>query len=286
VAAILAYQAQTVNLREKVAAYVERLWKSLGSWREKDMRRFSAEVTPVIAGAQRQMSAITAASLALQRQAEIGGTAVPTAVDPASVTGAAARNGASPTEVYERPFHLVWRQLAELPREPGSVDKAIESGLNRAVETALTDLQLTKVQTAQAVGEQDKRVRWQQRVLEGPHSCGLCIVASTQTYHNPTRLHPKLLPIHGGCDCSVRFSYGDTYPGQVLDLNTLQDIHARIEERFGASSPGARRIPGAVDGNGLALAYRDVLVTHEHGELGPVLSVKGAPFLGPSNLTH
>ena len=32
------------------------------------------------------------------------------------------------------------------------------------------------------------------------------------------------------------------------------------------------------------VAYRDVLVSHEHGELGPVLAVKGRPFQGPNDL--
>lgn len=273
-----AYQAQTEGLRAKIERYVRSTWRSLRIYRNQQRAQFIREVVPVVNGAQRQVSSLTSAFLAHQRQIALGTPFKPAAVDPEKVTGSAARLGTPPDQVYGRPFDLTWRQLHDLPHQPGMIEKAITAGEDRAVELALDDVQLAKNHTAAEVGKADDRVKYVRRILEGPSSCGLCIVASTQRYHPA-----KLMPIHGGCDCGQEFVYSDTDPGQILDLNTLQDIHDRIEQRFGASNAGARRIPGT--GNyKTALQYRDVLVTHEHGELGPVLSVRGAKFTGPSDI--
>jgi hypothetical protein len=131
--------------------------------------------------------------------------------------------------------------------------------------TAATDLQLAKTHSSRFVlGGKDHVVGYR-RVLEGRKSCGLCIVASTQRYHKD-----DLMPIHGHCDCGVEPIFGDADPGQVVDTSTLEGVHAAIEERFGVSDRSGR---DPVD-------FRQVLVTHEHGELGPVLAVKGQQFTG------
>lgn len=277
VALAAVYQTQSVSIRTKLESHVRRFWKSLGSYRAADQAKYVREMIPVAQGAQRQMSSVTSAFIARQRQLALGGRMLVIPVDQARVTGAAARLGADPMEVYGRPFHLVWRQLDELPREHGSIEKAIQAGENRAAELALDDVQLAKSHTNAEAASKDDRVKYVERILEGPHSCGLCIVASTQRYHPG-----KLLPIHGGCDCSQRWLYAEEDPGNILHLDRLQNIHDRIEERFGASDSGARLIPG--NNYDAALQYRDVLVTNEHGELGPVLGVRGADFTGPDDL--
>lgn len=289
-AAIAAYQAQSQALRARLEAFVRRLWSSLGEYRTPEMRRFIHQVLPVVAGAQTSMASLTAANLAAQLSIALDTTFQPAVVDVRKVTGAAARGGVDPADVYGRPFHLVWRQLDELPREPGSIEKAIAAGEARAVELALDDVQLAKQQTALQVIGHDDRVVGYRRVLEGAYSCGLCIVASTQRYHKQ-----DLLAIHGGCDCSVAAIYGTADPGRIIEavanvngrltpIAELPDVHDRIEQRFGASSSSARNIPGARDAHGRILQYRDVLITHHHGELGPVLRVRGEPFLGPGDI--
>ncbi|MCW2901902.1 MAG: hypothetical protein JWO67_4167, partial [Streptosporangiaceae bacterium] len=189
------------------------------------------------------------------------------------------RNGANPVDVYGRPFNLVWRELADLPREPGSIDKAIQDGLDRAVQTAVTDVQLTKTHTSQQVIQRTRGIAGYRRVLEGAYSCGLCIVDSTQRYHKK-----DLLPIHPGCDCSAAEIYADEDPAAAVNEYLLGDIHAAIAERFGASSPSAREIPGALNGKGQPLMYRDVIIVHQHGELGPILGVRGQDFTGLNDL--
>jgi hypothetical protein len=290
-AVMAAYQVRTQALRADIEARVRRLWRSLGSYRNADQSRFAKLAVPIILGGQQAMSALTAANLAQQKQISVGGRFKPAAVDLREVTGAAARNGADPSEVYGRPFHLVWRQLDELPRVPGAIEQAIDAGEQRAVELALDDQQLAKQHTALEILGHDDAVVGYRRVLEGAHSCGLCIVASTQRYHRE-----QLLPLHGGCDCSVAAIWGDQDPGRTIEATAridgklvpiadLPDVHDRIYERFGRSSSAARDIPGTTDAHGRILQYRDVLITHAHGELGPVLAVRGADFTGPTDLT-
>lgn len=290
IAALVAYQAQTQALRDSLGAYVSRLWASLRSYRTADLPRFLSQIVPVVNGAQRQMATLTVANLAQQKQIRLGGRFAPVAIDPAKVSGSAARNGVSMTDVYTRPFQEVWRQLHDLPHQDGAIDQAIAAGLKRAVELTQDDLQVSKQHAAHEVLAGDNKVHGYRRVLEGAHSCGLCIVAATQLYHKE-----GLLPIHGGCDCSVEPVYGRVDPqeglrvmanvnGQMVDVGDLADVHDRIAQRFGKSSPAARDIPGTRDGNGRILQYRDALVTHEHGELGPVLAVRGDKFTGPGDL--
>jgi hypothetical protein len=66
--------------------------------------------------------------------------------------------------------------------------------------------------------------------------------------------------------------YGSTDVGQVIDEERLEAVHASIAERFGVSDRSAR-----------AIDYSKISI-HEHGELGPVLTVEGQKFTGPNDL--
>jgi hypothetical protein len=276
-AVIVSYQQQTAQIRQQLEGFIRALWASLGVYRDPQMRDFAKQAAAEVIGAQRHMSAVTSAYLGQQRLLATGSSSVAT-VNPAKVTGAAVRNGTPMDEVYGRPFHLVWRDLGaakELDTPPDDyVTKAIQHGEDRAVNLALTDVQLAKTHTTASIGARDAKAKWSRRILEGESSCGLCIVASTVTYHPG-----KLLPIHPGCDCGQEYGYTDEVPGSVLNDAVLAQGHAAIEERFGKHSPGARAIPGQ-DG----LMYRDVLIEHHDGEIGPVLAIRNHKFTGPTDL--
>lgn len=277
-AVVAAYQQQTQALRDKLEAIITAAWVALGTYRAADMAKFTKQIVPIVAAAQRQMSSMTVGYLTVQTRA-LTGRSQGIRVNPAEVTGRAARNGVDPAEVYGRPFHLVWRQLEELPHVPGSIEQAIKAGLDRAVQTGATDLQLSKVQTSQRVVSLDKKVIGYRRVLEGVYSCGLCIVASTQLYHKD-----DLMPIHPGCDCAVQKAYA--YDGGAkLSAERLAAAHATVADMFGSNSAAARRIPGAMNADGKSVLYRDVIVTHPHQELGPVLAVRGASHKSLAELT-
>lgn len=271
-AALAAYQRSVADVRTKVSDAIEAAWRSLGAWRKDQIREFLSKVLPVVQAAEQQVAAQTAAYLAAMQLATIGVPVKPTPLDLSRLTGPATRNGTTPAEVYERPFHLVWRELAK-----GTLlDDAVQQGMEAAQKSAMTDLQRTKTLTGQAQREESPYITGYRRVLEGERSCGLCIVASTQRYSRE-----QLMDIHPGCDCSEAPLYGER--AHVIDLPRLQDVHAAIEATFGKSSAAARTIPGAY-ADGKPINYRDVLITHEHGELGPVLAVRGQHFTGPSDL--
>lgn len=268
-----AYQSATETLRSNLEQAISALWVALGSYRDADRTRFVAQAVPIVQAAQRQMSALTVGYHQVRRTLIVGRSRA-LRVDPAAVSGAAARNGADPAQVYGRPFDVVWRELAKNKGQPNYVENAIKAGLDHAVQLALTDMQLSKTQTSRQVMSDDTKVVGYRRVLEGSHSCGLCIVAATLRYHKS-----DLLPIHPACDCSVAEIFGTEDPGKSFGVGQLGDVHDRIAERFGESDASARTIPGTE-----GLQYRDVLITHEHGELGPILAVRGQNFTGPADL--
>lgn len=94
------------------------------------------------------------------------------------------------------------------------------------------------------------------RVLRSEQPCGLCAAASDRLY---TR--GDLLPIHGRCRCGVIPVTHATDPGSTL---TNDDLPALYEAAGGTS--GAK--------------LKNVRVV-QHGELGPVLTVRGQHFRGP-----
>jgi hypothetical protein len=71
----------------------------------------------------------------------------------------------------------------------------------------------------------------------------------------------------------------------VVNPEQLAGVHERIAQRFGAYSSGARKIPGVTDPTTAGpLEYRNVLISHNHGEIGPVLGVRGQDFTTPGDL--
>lgn len=125
------------------------------------------------------------------------------------------------------------------------VADAAAKGLQRAHSLAATDLQLAKTHASRHVLDTKDHVVGYRRVLEGGHNCLLCTTASRQRYHKGA-----LMPIHPHCDCSV--------------------------EPIFSADPGR-------DVGQTAAAAADVVV-HEHGELGPVLAVRGQEFTGPHDI--
>lgn len=261
-----ANQAQTAQLRAVTLAALLSLWRALGSWRDTDVARFVRLASPTLLAAQERMAALTAAYLSRQ-VALLGGTPLRQAPAPVGLVRAGVR-GVPLSEELERPFHDVWSAL----HDGQALTEAVQAGADRLSSLASTDLQLAKTHSAREVLANEHRVVGYRRVLEGAHSCGLCVVASTQRYHKA-----DLMPIHPGCDCSVAPIIGDEDPGRVLDEQRVVAAHDAIRERFGDTTASARR-------SGQVPDYRDVLVIHQHGEIGPVLARRGDAFTGPAEL--
>lgn len=264
VRAVNAYIASDQGTRASVINYIERAWTSLADYRDADIDRFVARVVPNVLAGERRIADLTNSYLAQYASHVTGGKYTPAKLNLADVTGTALR-GVDPTEVYRRPAVTMRTALSN----GTSFREAVAQGLQRAKSLGATDLQLAKTHTARSILSRDDRVVGFRRVLKGGKTCGLCAVASTQRYHKE-----RLQPIHPGCGCGVQPIYGDRDPGQVIDPERLEGVHAAIQGRFGVSDRGGRD----------AIDYRNVLVTNNHGEIGPVLGVRGQAFTSEADL--
>ncbi|MET1020036.1 MAG: hypothetical protein ABWX62_08645 [Microterricola sp.] len=227
------------------------------------MAEFENAVVPVVLAAERQVAQLTNSYLTTMSNLGTGSNARPAPLDTREVTGAALRNGVEPSTVYRRPESTVNAALAD----GASVTAAVTQGLNRALVMARSDLQLAKTHTVARQGKS----KWYRRSLTGAENCAMCVIASTQRYHRG-----DLMPIHGGCDCAVQ-EETSMDPGQIIDAEKLETVHAAIEAEFGGTDRGARYLDGLNERSD----YLDLIVTREHGELGPTLAWRDQHFTGP-----
>lgn len=218
------------------------------------------------------------------------------ALDRAEELGRAPRRGMQidipDVPVAPRPRRGVQIDVPELTeRERNPLTAAVGDGERRLRSVALTDVELAVTHAARDRLAEEPEVRFYRRVLTGAESCGLCIVASTQRYRKQ-----DLLPIHPNCDCVVAPILGDQDPGRVINSTQIadevspvgvtrsgvpvysaedlldadvmtDDVHNAIRETFGEMAFDARQID-----------YRKILLVKQHGELGPVLTVKRHKF--------
>lgn len=245
-----AYAAQQQATRAQVLRYLTASWAALTSWRAADADRFAAQAAVVVTGGQQRVAALTGVYLAQAIRAA-GGTPGPPprfAVSDRDIRGVDAR------QVYRRPFNQIWTDLSRgVP-----LDRAVTKAEQRLRTTALTDLQLAKTHASRTVYEAAGDVTGYRRVLNGPTSCALCVIASTQRYAKA-----NLLPIHPGCDCSTAPILGRHSHELVIDAQLLAKAHSAVRGLLGISDAGGR-----------APDYRQVMIkmTHDHGEMGPLLA--------------
>jgi hypothetical protein len=254
------YFGATNRLTTELAAFVSKTYKDLGSWTDADVDRFLAQVLPVVGAGQRQMSTLARAFHKLVAEAE-GKTFTATKVPNAEITTQGVR-GVAANEVYKRGFLTTRWELSK----GKALDQAVKMGADRVYNITRTDLQLAKRQTGLFVRNGNSNIVGYARVLSGFENCALCYVASTQRYHKR-----DLLPIHPGCDCGEMPIYGNQDPGQVINENLLESTHEAVADRFGRAARDGREID-----------YRQITIK-QHGELGPVLTVKGQDFTGPND---
>lgn len=255
------YGATTAQLRSRLTVALIALWRSLGSWRDADQPRWLSLAVPQVLGAQRQMASLTEVYLSALLGDMTGRPVRPRGVS--APTGEQLR-GVNPEVEYARPFNDLYSTLGE----GRTLDVAQSAATRRLEQLVATDLQLAKTHSAREVMQSEEKVVGYRRVLRGPQSCALCMIASTQPYRKA-----DLMPIHPGCDCGVVPIVAGQDPGQLINASRLEDVHAAIRDAVGASDRGGRRVD-----------YRDYLVTHEHGEIGPVLARRGEHFTGPGDI--
>lgn len=211
-------------------------------------------------------AALTQAGLAAEYVAVVSslvtGDALPTPV----LALPALRNGADMEQVFTRPAKLYRRLRSQGLDETTAFQRAMSyaGGISRM---NMTLAQREAYQQSFQRLEQQAGITGYRRVvhpeLAKTGSCGLCIVASDQKYHTA-----QLMPIHDDCNCTVLPIVGTLDPGTGLNNLSLGDYYAAAgDSTFGADLKKTR------------------YVVNEHGEYGPVLSVKGQKFTGPEDLS-
>lgn len=252
-----AYVAQVKALRERLRRFVTERFGA-GGVSDADLERYVAQVVPVVLAGRRQVSALTDAWLT-QTLRELGVDVRPTGpIDTDSLRGVDAR------DVYARPFVEARTALSQ----GAAFEAAMAAGVARVASIVVTDAQMAKVRTVARILAGTPVVGFK-RTLTGSESCGMCRVASTQVYRKA-----DLMPIHPGCDCGVSPLLPGDWDQAEADAQ-LAATHDAIQERFGASTPDARK----------ALDYRKALLVEEHGEIGPVLTVKSHRFTSKADIS-
>lgn len=256
------YNSLSGRLLDQAGLFAVNTFKNLGSWRDADATAYERLMRNTLLGLKRQAANLAtgyykgiAESQGQPFNApEIGLTAL---------TTESLRNGVTAETVYRRPFVDLWTALDK----GKTMSEAIDLGAFRARSLATTELQLARRNAGLSIRGRNDRIVGYIRTLTGRENCALCYVASTQRYNRG-----DLLPIHPGCDCGELPLYGNSDPGQVINEELLESTHEAVQERFGFSDRTARGID-----------YRDIQI-RDHGEMGPMLTVRGQHFTGPNDL--
>lgn len=159
-----------------------RIWDDLPGYDRRNIDEWLSKVLPVIATSQRASGNLTEAYLAraLERQ-------------PFGIVADYPRNGASPDEVYQRPFVTLWSKLGE-----GLLyADAVSAGLARATSTAAMDVQMAMRSTAGAVQSVDDGIYGYQRVADGG-ACNFCLEVDGAFVKDG-----GAMPLHNHCGCGL-----------------------------------------------------------------------------------
>lgn len=255
------HKQHSTAIRNQADSYVVNLWAryaATNNFGDSNMGQMVELVSGMSGTAQRQMSLVSEAYITSMGQA----VGVATAPGPAVDVSVEALRGVSAEEVYGRIPETVYTAL----NQGDDIHKAQKKGLDRLRKVIATNIQLAKTHTFKEKMQRQNGVVGYRRVLVGPENCALCIIASTQRY-----TVGSLQPIHPGCDCTVAPITGTSDPGWVIDRDALENVHIEMKRHFDDYKGGARSF---IKVEGEVLKYRDVIVTREHGEIGPVLEWK------------
>jgi hypothetical protein len=252
------YDSLSASLRDRLIMFVLSAFDSLTSYRDADAAEFLDRVLPVVLAAQQTMGQITDAYLSALLADMLG-----TAEAPGGVRLAEDLRGVPPDEVYHRPFVTAYTALSQ----GKALGEAVGEARTRLLSITETDLQLARTHAAQQSMTRGGAQFFRRR-LSGSKNCALCVIASTQRYRVE-----NLMPIHPGCHCKPEPLVGKRDPGQVIDESLLREAHDAVAKGVGKSDAGGR-----------APDYREVIITRQHGEYGPLLAVRRHDFTSKDDL--
>jgi hypothetical protein len=250
------YDTAVTDIRERLHNYLSGIWVQAGILlASNNFSDVVGTIANTVTAAQLAAANLTSAYLAQSTRSRA------VLVNAADIT--IRENNITKDLIYQRPFRQAAIELASGKSE----QQASKIGLKRLQSIAATDIQMGIVRQSRASLQAAAR-QYYRRIPTGRETCAMCLIAATQRYKVK-----NLLPIHGGCDCIV----GELPKGMdldhVIDLQMLEDTHQQVKE-FAKISDRGGRMPD----------YRELLVSHEHGEIGPVIAWRGQNFTGPRDL--
>lgn len=269
------HHGRLLRIRDVAATLIEGAWNGFAGLSDADADRFLVAAVQISEATKAQTADLAYAYMAAS-DTILGESADLVPALPQI------RGGAPAGEVYRRSIV----EARRLVSDGNTLMQALDAGRARAASTARTDVILTNKASISAGADARPWVVGYRRVLTGK-SCGLCATASTQRY-----TIADLQPIHNNCDCDTAEIYGDADPGQVVNRQLLDDLRREgvvdeITKERAAGRAGTTRY--VVDEDGTIRRPRDEsaleVATHEHGELGPVLTDAAHSFTGPADLT-
>lgn len=254
------------TLRTATTTALLTLWDRNDDYGDEGYERFAAAAGPRLEAAQVAVWGLLAAAWVAQASRTLGRPVPPVPVPPSRAGSTQALRGITVQQLLERPFVEVRRALASGMAPP----LAAVAGRTRLKSLSDTGMQLASTHASDAAmthAYAGTQYAYYRRVTTGAEDCALCELAATMVY---TR--GDLLPIHPGCDCEVDGPYSSREE-IATDPAEVDGIHALVAEQIGKD---------AADRSGQG--YRDLIVTRQHGEIGPVLTVRGQHHTGPSDV--
>lgn len=173
-------QRVRAEIRDRLVAYATTMWGGMGSWRDDDVERFVARITPAVLAGRTQVAALTDAYVA-----RLTGEGAAGVIDVTTLRG-----GVPVADVYRRPATTLYTGLSK----GVTFDAAQSAAIARLTDIVRTDLQLAMSNQAHRTTSRARNVKAFARTLTGAENCALCVIASTQRYWKR-----NLLPIHPGC---------------------------------------------------------------------------------------
>lgn len=246
------YEAAVADVRARLAAYAAAVWASI-EFTDAAMAALVATIVPKVLAGQFRVANLTSAYFA---------RATGSAPLPVAQLVTQGRQIA-PELVYERPIITTRTAVSQ----GKSVAAAKEAGARRLESLVTTDLQMAKTRQADR-SLAHAGVTHYRRVPKGAGTCAMCLIASTKRYNRG-----NLMELHPGCDCNIDVIPAGMDLDEVLAEELLLATHEKVEAFAGVKDRGGR----AVD-------YRKLIITHEHGEIGPLLSWRGDHFDSPADI--
>ena len=258
--------AAVAAIRTRTTAQSRALWASLPDYSDDGLSLWLSQMVPLVIASQQTIATLTDIYLAAVLSQMTGQSVNPVGIPPETVSGAGVRNGLPPEAEWERPFKEIWYQLTQ---DKAFAD-AVQIGEQRMLSMLSTDLQLAQTHSARNVlsaSGPKLGVVGYRRVITSMKACELCQVAATQRYKVE-----DLMPIHNNCTCGIAPITGKSDPGQVIDAHYAPDG----AEYDGWNKNAVRRYDASSVFPGVEI--------QQHGEIGPVLTVKGQAFRGPTDI--